>query len=332
MELFGKDLSRDCALVAEIGVNHEGDIDKACALIAQAAASGADAVKFQSFTPALCANASDTQRLQRLHTFALCDNDHLTLKQCADANNIAFFSSAVTHDKVEFLASLCPAIKIASGDIDFPPTVIAAAQTAKPVILSTGLATWEEIDAAVALFGEYGNRDQLILLQCTSGYPTPIKEAHVRVMQEIRTRYDVLVGYSNHVLGPYACYTAAALGACIIEVHVTDNACDRDFRDHALSFEPHELADLARGIRAVRAARGGKNKQRQASELGNFSTIRKGLIAAHDLVQGQVLSQEDITFARVTNGIAAKDSESVLGKSLRRAIASHMPILPKDIA
>ena len=258
MQLFGKDLVREVAIVAEIGVNHEGDVEVASRLLALAAKSGADAVKFQSYTPARFVSAADPERLARVSRFALDEDALRRLAGEALEHGVAFFSAAISEDWVPLIARLGAAIKIASGDLDFEPVIRAAARCGKPVILSTGLGTTDEIDRAVSwIIEESGTTalaDRLVLMQCVSAYPTPLEEAGVASVPYLAERYGVPVGYSNHVIGTAACIAAIALGACLVEVYFTDRKEGRSFRDHQLSIEPAEFAELARIVGPLKAA------------------------------------------------------------------------------
>ena len=320
MNLFGKDLDRELAVVAEIGVNHEGDANVAAELIRLAAAAGADAVKFQTYTPERFAAANDQERLARVSRFGLSDNDHRELAKVAAEARIGFFSTAVTEDVVPFLAQLGDVIKIASGDLDFEPVIRAAAATGKIVFLSTGLGTIEEIDRAVAWVDEaIGNAalaDRLVLMQCTSAYPAPAEDAHTAVIPFLRERYGVRVGYSNHVLGPAACYAAAALGATLFEVHFTNRKDGREFRDHELSFEPDELEALVETLPQIRSAVGKAEKARQPSEAPLLPLVRKGVVASRDLAAGTVLTRDDLMFARPATEFGAAEIGTLVGKTL----------------
>ena len=324
MHLFGKNLEEEGAVVAEIGVNHEGDPDVAAGLIRMAAEAGADAVKFQTYTPERYVSASDPARLARVTRFCLDEAAHRRLAEEAAKRGVAFFSTAVTEDVVDFLAGLCPAIKIASGDLTFEPTVRAAAATGKPVILSTGLGTLEEIDRAVAWFrdaaGTRGLSERLVLMHCVSAYPTPVEQANVRSVPFLRQRYGLTTGYSNHVLEAEAVLAAVALGAQLIEVHFTDRKTGREFRDHALAFEPSDLATLIESIARVRSSLGSYGKERQPCELENLPLVRKGLVAARDLEAGAVLRGEDLMYARPATEFGASERAALVGRRLTRAI------------
>ncbi|MGE0879165.1 MAG: N-acetylneuraminate synthase family protein [Acidimicrobiia bacterium] len=328
MMLFAKDLSRDVAVVAEIGVNHEGDVLVAEQLVRDCAAAGSDAVKFQSYTPERYASASDPARLARVTKFALSVDDHRRLAAVAAESGISFFSTPLSEDWVPLLAELSPAIKIASGDLTFEPVVRAAARTGKPVVLSTGLGTVDEIDRAVSWVADEvlarGDgatlADRLVLLHCVVAYPTPIEETNLATIGWLRDRYRVEVGWSNHVIGTDACVAALALGASVLEVHVTDRRGEREFRDHAMSFLPAELAALVELAPKVRAAVGVRDKVIAASEAGNRLAVRKGVVAARDLEAGTVLQQDDLMYARPATEFAAGSIGDVVGRTLSQSL------------
>ena len=334
MRLFGLDLERDVAIVAEIGVNHEGDPDVAARLIEAAAGAGAHAVKFQSYTPERFIAASDSERLERVTRFALDEAAHRRLAQVANDTGIAFFSSAITEDWVPLIAELGEAIKIASGDLTFEPVIRAAALTDRPVILSTGAGTVEEIGDALGWFVEHaGNQvasQRLALLHCVSAYPTPIEDANLRSIPFLRDRFGLTTGWSNHVVGSDACLTAVALGAQIVEVHVTDRKHGRDFRDHALSFEPKELATLVKAVIRVRSSLGDYAKAPSPSEETLRSATRKGVVAAHNLESGAIARGTGHYVRSASERIPSSELGNVLGKRLNRAVGAGEPLSYKD--
>jgi len=325
MEIFGKNLDTDLVIVAEIGVNHEGDVEAASRLLTLASQAGADAIKFQSYTPSKYASASDPARLERVGGFSLSEEEHIRLAKEAAALGTPMFSTPLSEDIVPFLAEHFPAIKIASGDLTFEPVIRAAAATGKPIILSTGLGTVEEIDQAVAWFrdeiGQQDIRDRLLVLQCVSAYPTPIEEANVRAAVFLAERYGTHIGYSNHVIGTDACLAAVALGASIIEVHFTDNKYDREFRDHEISFDPDDFATFVAQASRLRQSLGEVGKTVMPSELGNKDAVRKGIVAAVDISDGAVLTREMLMFARPATEIPASEIDTVIGRTLRISTA-----------
>jgi len=326
MNIFGKNPDDSVIVVAEIGVNHEGNPNAAHKMLELAAAAGADAAKFQTYTPERYVATDDAERLARVTRFALSEEDLRALAKHAAELGIGFFSSALTEDVVPLLAELGPAIKIASGDITFEPVIRAAAATGRIVILSTGAATEAEVDRAVQwVADEIGSdllADRLVLLHCVSAYPTPFEQANLNAIPYMAARYQpVNVGYSNHVQGPEAVIAAVALGADLVEVHFTDCNRGREFRDHALSADPDDMRYLTGILPGIRAARGAYAKNRQACEGETVDAIRKGLIAARDLPAGTVLQASDLAYARPGTEYPCGELALALGKTLDAGLA-----------
>lgn len=324
MKLFGKDTQQDIVLIAEIGVNHEGSPEAAMRLLRLAAKAGADAVKFQHYTPERYASASDPNRLNRVRSFRL---DAATFEQLAaeaERLDVGFFSSALSEDVVPFLDTICDAHKIASGDLTFRPVIQAAAATGNPLLLSTGLATVEEIDQAVAwvrqAIGDAPLAARLVLLHCVSAYPAELADANIRSVPFLAERYGVTVGYSNHVVEPEPCLAAAALGATVFEVHFTDQKQGREFRDHSLSFEPGEFAALAESLGRIRRSLGTFGKAPAKGEVAGRTAFRKGVIAARDLPAGTALSRDDLMFARPATEFVSGEVDRLPGRQLKRPV------------
>lgn len=335
MKLFGKDLSKDLVVVAEAGVNHEGSADAAVRLVALAAEAGADAIKFQTYTPARFISTSRAEGLARVSKFRLDEQGHARVIAEGQRVGIPVFSSAITDDVVPFLGERFPAIKIASGDVDFEPVIRAAARQQKPVLISTGNATLEEVDRAVGwVREEIGGaplEERLVLLQCTSAYPAPIEESNIAVIPMLRERYRVPVGFSNHVMGPEACLAAVALGACLLEVHFTDQKEGRTFRDHQLSMMKDELRALIATAGRIRAALGSAEKSIQPSERGHSLDIRKGVVVARDLPGGAVLAAGDLSYARPAIHFRAGQVNQLIGRRLKHGLASGAVVTPDDL-
>jgi len=324
LKLFGRDLTHEVAVIAEVGVNHEGSIEAAERLITMAHAAGADAVKLQTYTPERFASMADPVRFERVRRFCLDRAAHYRLSEHAKRIGATLFSSAITEDIIPLLSELFPVIKIASGDINFEVLVRAAVATGKPVILSTGNATVDEIDRTLEWcrneLGATPLRERVVLLHCVSAYPVPIEEANLLSIPYLRERYGLTTGYSNHVIGPEAVIGAVALGASILEIHITDRREGREFRDHSLSVEPEELSSLIKSVRKVRAALGVPGKPLQSSELQIRTAMRKGIIAARDLALGTVLVADDLMYARPSSEFAAAEMPDLLGQMLKVAV------------
>jgi len=332
MQLFGKNLSKEVAVVAEIGVNHEGDVEVASSLLELAAGAGVDAVKFQTYTPEKFISTSTPERFERVKRFALDENAFLRLSEEAEKLRVAMFSTAVTEDSVALVNKIGQAIKIASGDLTFEPVIRAAAQTGKPIIVSTGLGIESEIDQAVSWvreeIGSNSLSECLVLMHCVSAYPTPLDQTNVRSVPYLATRYGVPTGYSNHAIEVEACLAAVALGACVLEVHITDCKSERMFHDHGLSFEIDELAKLVDMVPRIRASLGEFRKERQVSELPLLDVARKGLVAAHDLQPGTILKQDHVMFARPATEFPASALPKIIGSRLKIGLRRG-EIIPK---
>lgn len=335
MELFGKNLDDAVPIVAEIGVNHEGDLETALTLMRLAHEAGADACKFQTYTPERFASASDPARLERVRGFDLGEAGFRRIAEEAGKLGFPVLSTAVTEDVVPFLAELFPAIKIASGDVNFEPVIRAAAGTGKPVILSTGLATEDEVETAVGWFkaaaGTDDVRERLVLLHCVSAYPTPVEQANVLAVPYLAGKTGLRVGYSNHVIGIEASLAAVALGACMIEIHFTDRKEDREFRDHALSCDPRDLAQLVEMAPRVRASLGAGGKPRQPCEEEGLVLFRKGVVAARDLAEGTVLKADDLMYARPATEFPAAEITSLEGRQLKAGVKKGELIRRDDV-
>jgi N,N'-diacetyllegionaminate synthase len=335
MRLFGKTVGVAPIFVAEVGVNHEGDPHKAIELLRLAAEAGADAVKFQTYTPSRFISSENTERFERVSRFRLGEGAHRRLADEAARIGIAVFSTAVSDDVVPFVASLFPAIKIASGDIDFEPVIRAAARQVKPLIVSVGNATLEEVDQAVEWvrqeIRDVQLAERLILLQCTGSYPAPIEDANLAVIPMLRERYGVPVGYSNHVLGAEACLAAVALGACLLEIHFTDQKEGRTFRDHQLSLTAPELRSLIESARRVHTAVGSAEKAVQPSEQATRFELRKGIVAARDLTSGIVIRADDLSYARPAIYFRSGQRDQLIGRTLKRSISAGASIRPEDL-
>ena len=324
MQLFGMDLEHETVVVAEVGVNHEGSLDKALELVGLAADARADAVKFQTYEPFRYASTSDMERFERVSRFALSAEDFTLVAKEADRLGIGFFSTPLDESSVELVASLAPVIKIASPDLTFEPTIRAAAATGKPLIISTGLGMPEEIDQTLEWvqqeIGDAPLRERVVLMHCVSSYPTPLEQANLHSVSYLRDRYDVYVGYSDHTIGLNAARAAVALGAAVIEKHFTDQKEGRTFRDHEISADPEDMRVLVQDVKAVRGSLGTVDKGRADAELPNLKPLRKGVVAARDLEAGAVLARPDLMYARPAIEFGAEQIDTLVGRQLTESV------------
>lgn len=322
MKIFGKDLDQNVAVVAEIGVNHEGDAEKALELIQMASHAGADAVKVQIYTPDRYASATNAERLAQVSSRCLKRDAYIAMAGLARQLGIGFFATPLTEDVVEFVAEIGDAVKIASGDLVFEPTVRAAARTSKPLIISTGNCTIDEIDTTVGWCrDEMGEAivERVILMHCVAAYPAPIDQANLLSVPFLRDRYSLTVGFSSHVMEREAVLAAVALGSSAIEVHFTDRREGRSFRDHELSYDPEGFALLVDSVRKIKVSLGRYGKEVAPVEAPLRQLMRKGVVAAADLKAGQKIEAKDLMFARPATEIPANEIGSVIGKTLTAA-------------
>jgi N-acetylneuraminate synthase/N,N'-diacetyllegionaminate synthase len=317
-------LDRDVLVIAEIGNNHEGSYARAEEMIARAGKAGAQAVKFQTIVPERLVTADQEARLATLRRFQFSRAQFEGLARTAAENGLMFLSTPFDVGCVEWLAPLVPAFKVASGDNDYTPLLRAVAATGKPVILSTGMAGLDEVAAARDLlraeWARLGCGDPgLALLHCVVSYPTPPVEANLAAITALHTLGET-VGYSDHTLGIEAAVAAVAMGARVIEKHFTLDKNLSEFRDHKLSADPGELAELVRRIRLVEEMRGRTEKRVMAAEEGALTAVRRGVYAAHDLAAGVTLRAEDLEYLRPRTGLSPREADRRLGTRLTRPV------------
>jgi N-acetylneuraminate synthase len=321
-------------VVAEAGVNHNGDITLGLALIDAAAAAGADAVKFQTFsTDAIVSRAAPKAGYQvettggaesqheMLARLELSSDDFARLQERCAKRGVVFFSAPFDEASADALERLGVTLyKIPSGEITNLPFLRHVARKGRPMIVSTGMSTLEEVVAAVAAIRESGD-PPVALLQCVSAYPAPPADMNLRAMDTLRERFGVPVGLSDHTLGLEVALAAVARGAAIVEKHLTlDKALPGP--DHRSSLDPGEMAALVRGIRTVEAALGDGLKRPTPSEADTRRVARKSLVAARALRAGERLTAEAVRIKRPGTGIPPADLERALGRRLRRDVAA----------
>jgi N,N'-diacetyllegionaminate synthase len=327
-------------IIAEAGVNHDGEVDRALALVDAAAEAGADIVKFQAFRSRdLVADDTPTAAYQKENTGhggqrAMLERLELSLDQLARlaahcrARDIEFLCTAFDPAMIAALVEMgMRRIKVASGELNNLPALAHVAATGLPVLLSTGMATLEEVRLAVETLRQNG-ADNITLLHCTSLYPAPMESVNLRAMQTLRDSFNVAVGYSDHTLGDHVAVAAVALGASVIEKHLT---LERSLPgpDHAASLEPAEFAAMSARLRATALALGDGVKAPSAAELEVAAVARKSWHAAADLEAGAVLAAGDVCLKRPATGLSA--AQSPIGQRLKVARAADEPIREADI-
>ena len=331
-----------CFIIAEAGVNHNGDLELARRLVDAAAEAGADAVKFQTFSADRLATAAapqaDYQRRntgieesQRamLHRLELTAEAHRELMARCRERGILFLSSPFDEDSADFLEELgVPAFKIPSGELTNVPFLAHVARKGRPLIVSTGMATLDEVRPAVETIRQAGS-PPLALLHCVSSYPAQPADVNLRAMATLREAFAVPVGFSDHTAGTDIALAAVALGANILEKHLT---LDRTLPgpDHLASLEPDEWIAMVAALRRIEAALGDGRKRPAPSEADAARVARKSLVAAGDLPAGCVLRRDHLAVRRPGTGLPPGRLESVLGRRLRQALAAGA-VLTEDL-
>ena len=329
------DTSRGVLLVAEIGNNHEGDFARAEELVRAAAGCGVDAVKFQTFRTRDFVSPRDRDRFERMARFELSWGQFERLAGLARSLGLLFLSTPLDILSADFLSGVVDGFKIASCDSNFYPLMARVAASGKPVILSGGMATWDEIVGAKEFIEDaWVLRDQspgLAVLHCVSAYPVPDSEANLAVIPRLAKRLDCTVGYSDHTLGIDACLAAVALGARIIEKHFTLDKNQSSFRDHQLSADPGEMRQIVRCARRIERLLGVAEKAVQPSEMANQRLLRRGIVAARELCAGHRLSIEDLTWMRPAEGLAPGNEDLLLGRTLVRGVSPGEPLTAAEV-
>lgn len=328
-------------IIAEAGVNHNGDLARALDLVDAAAAAGADVVKFQAFSAASLTSAeapaaryqaertgSNGQR-SMLETLQLGTDDFRRIAARCQSSKVAFLCTPFDLDMLDSLIELgMPAVKVASGELTNRPALERFGATGLPILLSTGMATLAEVEAALATLRAAGAAD-ITVLHCTSLYPAPPDSLNLRAIESLRAALDAPVGYSDHSEGVHMAVAAAALGATVIEKHLT---LDRRLPgpDHAASLEPPEFATMVSQVHEVAVALGDGVKRPAPAEQEIAFAARRSWHAARDLGAGRRIEAADAAPMRPAAGIPA--SEAILGRTLRRDIAAGAPIRAEDLS
>jgi N-acetylneuraminate synthase/N,N'-diacetyllegionaminate synthase len=334
-------------IIAEAGVNHNGDMQKAIELIEAAYQAGADAVKFQSFkADKLVSKAAkkakyqsenmgdgDNSQYNMLKFLELNEEDHSTLIKECEKRGIQFLSTAFDADGIDFLDKLgLPFFKSPSGEITNYPYLKRLAKKKKPVVLSTGMADMKEIKAAIEVLTEHGlDKKDITVLHCNTEYPTPMEDVNLNAMNTIGDELGVQVGYSDHTLGIEVPIAAVALGAKVIEKHFT---LDRKLPgpDHRASLEPDELKDMVLAIRNIEKAISDNGKKEPSeSEKKNIEIARKSIHILKPLKKGDIISESDIIPLRPAYGISPMKWEEIIGKKVVRDLEENEMLKDKDI-
>jgi N,N'-diacetyllegionaminate synthase len=319
-------------IIAEAGVNHNGDIKMAKTLIDIAADSGADLVKFQTFKAdrlvteraekadyqITATNSSESQH-DMLRKLELTESMHHELIAHCTSKKIGFFSTGFDVESLNLLIRLGQNLfKIPSGEITNLPYLRHIGKLNATVILSSGMSNMNEIDAAIKALEESGTpRSKITILHCTTSYPVPMPDVNLRAMQSIKNKFNVSVGYSDHTLGIEIPIAAVALGATVIEKHFTTDR-SQPGPDHKASLEPLELKSMIDGIRAVEIALGDGIKRVMPSEIANLGIARKSIMASQQINAGEIFTEVNLTTKRPGTGISPMDWDKFIGRAANR--------------
>ena len=316
-------------IIAEAGVNHNGDIELAKKLIDAASDAGADAVKFQTFKAEKLVSKdakkaayqqenmqvkSDSQ-YEMLKKLELDTQTHKELIEYCNTKNIMFLSTPFDLESIELLNDLqLPIFKIPSGEITNLPYLRAIAKLNKKVVLSTGMSSMQEVrEAFEVLLNNGTEKENITILHANTMYPTPMEDVNLHAMQSIQKELDIAVGYSDHTLGIEVPIAAVAMGASIIEKHFTLSR-SMEGPDHKASLEPDELKAMVISIRNIEKSLGSYEKKPSPSEMPNMALARKSIVAARKIAKGEVLSEENLTVKRPGEGISPMRWDKIIGK------------------
>lgn len=323
--------SRHTFIIAEIGVNHNGSVELAKKLIKSASECNVDAVKFQTFNSDDLVtentktasyqekNTNENSQLEMLKKLELTFDDFKELKDYALANNVMFLSSPFDKKSVDLLESLdVPAYKLGSGELNNFELIDYVQKTGKPIIISTGMATLDEVKETHDFIE---NKDNLIILHCITGYPTSFDEANLNFIKTLQNEFDVPVGFSDHSPGIELPIAAVALGARVVEKHFTiDKTLEGP--DHKASLDPEEFKAMVDAIRNVEVAMGDGVRKFSENELEIKKVARKSIIINKDISKDTIIERDMLTIKRPGTGIAPKEINNVIGKKINKDLAS----------
>ena len=332
-------------IIAEAGVNHNGSLALAKKLVEVAAAAGADYVKFQTFKAEKLVSRKaikaayqqattgvEEGQWEMLKRLELSEEDHQALLRHCQEHHIKFLSTAFDQDSINFLNGLgIDLFKVPSGELTNWPYLRTIARQAKPIILSTGMATMGEIEKAIDVLEEEGvMRQQITVLHCNTEYPTPMQDVNLLAMQTIAQAFGVAVGYSDHTAGIEVPIAAVALGARVIEKHFT---LDRTLPgpDHLASLEPAELKAMVQAIRNIEQALGDGIKRPSPSELKNKTIARKSIHLSRELPAGTILKEEHLVMKRPGDGLSADMLPLMIGRRIKLALAADSKLQLEDL-
>ncbi len=330
MKIASHDLDREPLVIAEIGGNHGGDLEQARALLRLAAEAGAGAVKFQAYYVRdlrFVSPSADPGRFERMQKNELTPAQFRVLAADAASAGVLFLCSCFDDETVDALDAVLPAYKIASGDLTNDDLLRKVAGKRKPILLSTGMSTDDEIAHALDVVGD---TSRVVLLQCTSGYPCPPEQVHLRALRHLGERFGLPVGYSDHTTGMDASHAALALGARVVEKHFTDRREGRA-GDHQISAEPQDIRELVRVARAIQPMLGTAAKILQPAEEPIRAIARRSMGVRRDTPAGVPLEREMLIPLRPASGWPVADADALVGRRVARDLVAGDLVMVADL-
>jgi N-acetylneuraminate synthase/N,N'-diacetyllegionaminate synthase len=316
-----------CLVIAEAGVNHFGSLEKAFALVDLAAAAAADVFKIQHFRTDALVGPSAPEWRERLRPKELSDDAVLRIRDRCAAKGLIFMCTGHDEEALDFLDRIAgvPAFKVGSGELGNWPSLTALARRGKPIVLSTGMYGLADVEAAVAAVAA-GGCERLALLHCVTAYPAAPADVNLAAMAQMRARFAGPVGYSDHTAGTAVPLAAVALGADIIEKHITIDRDVPNAQDWKVACDSSNLARFVADIREIEAARGGRPKAPTAAEEGALAWARKSLTAARDIAAGTILTADLLRAQRPGTGLPPSRLAELAGRRAARPIPAGTPI------
>lgn len=318
-------------LIAEIGGNHEGNFAYAKRLTQLAIEANVDFIKYQLYSgDTLVSKIESPHRNKHFKKFELSREQYIELAEICNDSDVGFMASVWDPDYVEWIDTYLPIYKIGSGDLTAYPLLKKFTRLKKPIILSTGLSSFEEVKHAINYIQKqdelYLSPEYLSILQCTSMYPIPFSDANLNVMLEFEKKFSLPIGYSDHTEGSYALEISVAMGAQILEFHFTDSRDNKEFRDHKVSLTKDEVLQLIEKIKSIEELKGTNEKYPLPIEGDHPTTFRRAVYPKQDLKKGTVITESDITVLRPNHGIDARDFDKVIGKTLNKDVFEHQKL------
>ena len=318
-------------LIAEIGGNHEGNFEYALELTKLAIDSDVDFIKYQLYSgDTLVSKVESPQRNKHFKKFELSKGNYIQLAKLCNSNNVGFMASVWNPQYVDWIDNYNPIYKIGSGDMTAYPVLKEFTKLKKPLILSTGLSSFDEVKDAVSFIQSqddiYKNPNFLSILQCTSMYPIPFDDANLSVMKTYSDFFGLPIGYSDHTEGYKALTTAVAMGAQILEFHFTDTRENKDFRDHKVSLTKAEVLQMIKEIKILKQLKGNNTKRPLKVEEDHVVSFRRAVYPKKDLKKGTILTEDNLTVLRPNQGIDARQFYDILGKKLKKDVDEHQKL------